>query len=90
MVSQHSRWPQRTCLGCGARDEKDRLLRLTVDEQGGLTVDRETGRGGYLHRNPACWSKFLVRKRLYRAFRVEVSQAAKKQLINELKDQDRE
>ena len=82
--------PQRTCLGCGTRDDQQRLLRLAVTDQGRLVVDRDRGRGGYLHRDAVCWRKFLGRKALHRAFRVEVSRAAKEQFIEDIKGQDRE
>ncbi|MGE5218443.1 MAG: YlxR family protein [Chloroflexota bacterium] len=80
--------PQRTCLGCGARDDQRGLLRLALTDDGRLCVDRHRGRGGYLHRNEDCWRKFLARKGLYRAFHVEVSRAAKEQLVRELKGRD--
>lgn len=82
--------PQRTCLGCGAQDDQQRLIRLAVTDRGRLVVDRARGRGGYLHRDAVCWRKFLGRKGLHRAFRVEVSRAAKEQFIEDIKGQDRE
>jgi predicted RNA-binding protein YlxR (DUF448 family) len=51
-------------------------------------VARAGGRGGYLHRKQDCWRAFLRRKGIYRAFRVEVSRAAKDRLIQELKDRN--
>jgi predicted RNA-binding protein YlxR (DUF448 family) len=76
---------QRTCLGCGARGEQAKLIRLVIGEQGELKVDRlaET-RGGYLHVARACWQAFLRRKSLYRAFRAEVGKDPKEKLVREL------
>lgn len=72
------------------RDNQQKLLRLTVADQQRLVIDRDNGRGGYLHRDAMCWRKFVGRKGLYRAFRVEVSRAAKEQLIETIRGQDRE
>ncbi|MGH7852217.1 MAG: YlxR family protein [Candidatus Binatia bacterium] len=84
-MSSKGHRPQRTCLGCGARESQDRLIRLAVTDQGRLIVDKSQGRGGYLHKNPECWRMFLGRKGQYRAFHIEIARATKEQLINELK-----
>jgi predicted RNA-binding protein YlxR (DUF448 family) len=55
-----------------------------------LILDAKRGRGGYLHRNENCWRAFIGRKSHYRAFRTEVSRAAKEQLILELQCRNRE
>jgi predicted RNA-binding protein YlxR (DUF448 family) len=82
--------PQRSCLGCGARAEQAELIRLAVTPDGRLIVSRDAGRGGYLHRRDTCWHQFVARKSHFRAFRVEVSRAAKENLVKELQDRDRE
>lgn len=82
--------PQRTCLGCGARDEKKNLIRLAVTNAGELTIDDHRGRGGYLHERPQCWQAFLGRKSHYRAFRVEVTKEQKEQLIRRLRSRNQE
>ncbi|MBI2181195.1 MAG: YlxR family protein [Deltaproteobacteria bacterium] len=80
-----NRGPQRTCLGCNGRDEQSGLIRLRVTEQGDLQVDKKgTGRGGYLHRRAECWQRFLKRKSLHRAFRVEIDKGVKERLVREL------
>jgi uncharacterized protein len=78
--------PERTCLGCGARDRKKLLLRLIVNGVGQLEVAAHGQRGGYLHRRLECWSAFVGRKSHFRAFRVEVAKPAKEKLLRELKD----
>jgi predicted RNA-binding protein YlxR (DUF448 family) len=75
-------------LGCGARDQQAKLIRLTAAHQE-LRIDPEgTGRGGYLHRDEACWHDFLRRKSLYRAFRVEINRSSKEKLIRELRERN--
>ncbi|MBI2988909.1 MAG: YlxR family protein [Deltaproteobacteria bacterium] len=82
--------PQRACLGCGARDDQKALLRI-VQHSGELRVDRlETGRGGYLHKAEECWSAFLRKKSLYRAFHIEVGREPRERLILTLRDQKRQ
>jgi predicted RNA-binding protein YlxR (DUF448 family) len=84
-VSQRGHRPQRTCLGCGTRDEQKKLIRLVVGEESNLKIDRSANaRGGYLHCAPACWRSFMRRKSLYRAFHVEIGKDAKEKLIREL------
>ncbi|MGH7831893.1 MAG: YlxR family protein [Candidatus Binatia bacterium] len=78
--------PQRTCLGCGARDEQGRMLRLVVRETGELQVDRlGRGRGGYLHDTEACREAFCRRKSVHRAFRVEVSRLTREKFAQSLR-----
>ena len=78
--------PERTCLGCGARDRKELLLRLIVNAAGQLEVAAQGQRGGYLHRRAECWCGFVNRKSHFRAFRLEVAKPAKEKLLRELKD----
>ena len=87
-VTEHAHRAERTCLGCGARDDKDKLIRLAVTDQDQLRVDSYRGRGGYLHRDPSCHKAFVNRKGHYRAFHVEISRTAKAKLIDDLAERD--
>ena len=82
--------PQRTCLGCGARDDQRALIRLTVTAEGDLKIDERQGRGGYLHRSQDCWRAFLARRSQYRAFRIEIGRTQKEELLRELERRNRE
>ena len=79
---------QRTCLGCGARDDKVNLIRLAVTGQDQLRVESYRGRGGYLHRDPSCCKAFVNRKGHYRAFHVEISRAGKAKFIDALAERE--
>jgi hypothetical protein len=82
------RSPLRTCLGCGARDKKESLLRLVATDGRRLKLDlqgRYQGRGGYLHRDQECWEGFRRKKSLYRALRVEIDKEARDRFIAELR-----
>ena len=75
--------PVRTCLGCGARAPQADLLRVTATD-GVLRVDgarRAPGRGGYLHRDPNCWSAFGRRRGSIRSLRVSVAATERARLI---------
>lgn len=85
--------PLRTCLGCGKRDARERLIRLTARSDGQIGIDvagAGQGRGGYLHEIASCWQEFVRRKSHYRAFHMELSKSAKEQLIQALQARDRE
>ena len=83
--------PERTCLGSGVRDNKGNFLRLVVTTSGELIVDQMgAGRGGYLHEKGTCWEAFLGKKKLYRAFHLEIGREARGKLIQGLRDRCRE
>jgi predicted RNA-binding protein YlxR (DUF448 family) len=85
-----SRRPQRTCLGCGKKDEQTALLRMVI-QNGELEVSRlAEGRGGYLHTAETCWDLFLRKKNVARAFRAEIGRPAKERLIFSLRARGRE
>ncbi len=72
MIHDIASGPVRTCVGCGERDSRSRLLRV-VSVRGHLTPDprvRLPGRGAWLHPRPTCLQGALERG-LSRAFRVE-------------------
>ena len=63
--------PVRSCIGCGRRDAQGRLVRIVVVD-GRLALDpdrRAPGRGGYLHRDPACGEAFVRRRGPIRSLR---------------------
>lgn len=67
--------PERTCLGCGRKAPKERLLRFVVREDGTLALDLDQirpGRGGYLCPEKGCFLLAARRKRLSVRFRREV------------------
>jgi predicted RNA-binding protein YlxR (DUF448 family) len=74
-------------LGCGARDDQKKLIRLIATDQAGLQVEKQgRRRGGYLHHDQECWQAFLRRKSLHRAFHMAIDKDAKERLIKDLKE----
>jgi predicted RNA-binding protein YlxR (DUF448 family) len=79
---------QRTCVGCGQRAPQTHLLRIVADPQGSLVPDpahRAPGRGGYLHRDPACWEGFAKRKGPVRSLRRTASRTERQDLVARLR-----
>ena len=64
--------PLRTCISCGIKKDKGKLIRLVVDGNGILIWDdkgKERGRGAYVCPTTACWERLKKGNRLNRAFR---------------------
>ena len=78
--------PLRTCAGCGERAPQSALVRFTTTPTG-LQADagrRATGRGAYLHREPACWAAFVRRRGAVRSLRRTPPMRERERLIAEL------
>ncbi|GIW45720.1 MAG: hypothetical protein KatS3mg077_3002 [Candidatus Binatia bacterium] len=77
--------PVRLCVGCGQRDRKQALIRVSVASGGILILQPDSiGRGAYLHRNVACWQAFASRKGTVRSLRLAVDRAAREALVQSL------
>ena len=64
--------PRRTCIGCRATDDKDRLVRLVAGPSVELDLrQRALGRGAYLHRGRTCLALAIRRRAVSRALRVK-------------------
>ena len=78
-----SRDPIRTCVGCGQRAPQATLVRM-VAMGDGLRLDprrRAPGRGGYLHRAPACWDGFRRRRGRVRSLDLTPGHAVRERLV---------
>lgn len=70
--------PQRTCIGCRGKDDRNVLIRLVRSGTDGLNaviVDqygRMPGRGAWLHSDPDCLEMAVRRRSFNRAFRAPV------------------
>jgi hypothetical protein len=81
------RGPERTCVGCRARDGKAALLRVVKTPDGTLRVDPEgtaPGRGAYLHPDPGCVAAAMERSALLRALRAGEGRGAAARLRTEI------
>lgn len=69
--------PQRTCMGCNEKKDKNLLIRIVKDKNGEISVDRtgkKEGRGAYICDDEKCLEKLIKSKRLERVFEMQISQ----------------
>jgi predicted RNA-binding protein YlxR (DUF448 family) len=78
-MGKRSHNPVRTCVACRQEAGKRELLRLVRDaDTGEVVIDlsgRASGRGAYLHRDPACIDLAQRRGGLARALKAAVPPA---------------
>lgn len=77
MAKRRRRIPQRTCIGCRQVEAKRSMIRVVrMPGNGGIQLDptgKLSGRGAYLHEDPACWEAALRGNRLAQALKTELS-----------------
>lgn len=67
--------PERTCMGCNAKNEKKELIRIVKNKNGEISIDKlgnMQGRGAYLCNNIECLEKIVKTKRLDRTFKIKI------------------
>ncbi|TYC99098.1 YlxR family protein [Arthrobacter echini] len=78
---QEDTQPRRTCVGCRLRDRQSHVIRIVarpIDGQLAAVIDerrRLSGRGAWLHPDPACLDTAVKRRAFNRAFRGPVDTA---------------
>lgn len=68
--------PERTCMACNNKKEKNELLRIVRTTEGIIETDltgKKNGRGAYICKNEECLNKIIKSKRLERIFEKEIS-----------------
>ena len=69
------RQPQRTCMGCNTKKNKNELIRIVKNKQDEINVDKTgklEGRGAYLCDDITCLEKAKKTKRLERVFETKI------------------
>ena len=67
--------PQRTCIGCNAKKDKQELVQIVKNNQGEITIDKTgklNGRGAYICDNVDCLEKIKKSKKLERTFEMKI------------------
>ena len=67
---------ERSCVVCGKRESREKLLRITVTAEKDLAIDSRRhlgGRGAYVCESKKCIVKAIEKKRFERALRIEVA-----------------
>lgn len=75
--------PQRTCMGCNSKKEKNELIRIVKNNKNEITVDRTgklEGRGAYICNNMECLEKAIKSKRIEKAIEAKISDEIFEQL----------
>lgn len=68
--------PQRTCIGCNVQKNKQDLIRIVMNKEGEISIDRTgkaNGRGAYICDDIDCLEKMIKSKRLEKSFEKQIS-----------------
>lgn len=68
--------PQRTCMGCNSKKDKNELIRIVKNNKNEIIVDetgKQEGRGAYICNNAGCLEKVIKSKRLERVLKTKIS-----------------
>lgn len=69
--------PQRTCMGCNEKKEKNQLIRIVKNKENEITIDKtgkKEGRGAYICDDEKCLEKLIKSRRLEKVFEMTISQ----------------
>ena len=69
--------PQRTCMGCNTKKDKQDLIRIVKNKDGEISIDRtgkKEGRGAYICDNVQCLEKAIKSKRIEKIFDMKISE----------------
>ena len=68
--------PQRTCMGCSEKKDKNQLIRVVRNKDGNIEIDKTgklEGRGAYICNNIDCLEKVIKTKRLERVLETVIN-----------------
>ena len=68
---------QRTCIGCNEKKDKRELIRIVINKQGEISIDKTgklEGRGAYICDNIECLNKAIKSKKLEKTFETNIEQ----------------
>ena len=71
------RQPQRTCMGCNEKRNKNDLIRIVKNKSNEITVDKtkkSQGRGAYICNNIECLEKIIKTRRLEKILDIKISE----------------
>ena len=79
--------PQRTCIGCNTQKNKNELIRIVMNKDGQISIDRTgkaNGRGAYICDDIECLEKMIKSKRLEKSFETQISNEIYEELKSEI------
>lgn len=74
---------QRTCMGCNSKKDKRELIRIVINKEGSISIDKTgklEGRGAYICDNIECLDKVIKTKRLERVLESKIDEEIYKNL----------
>mgnify|MGYP004664255907 FL=1 len=83
--------PQITCIGCNVQKNKNDLIRIVMNKEGNISIDKTgkaNGRGAYICNNIECLEKAIKSKRLERSFERKIDDTIYNSLRNEIIDKN--
>ena len=83
--------PQRTCFGCNVQKNKSDLIRIVMNKEGNISIDKTgkaNGRGAYICNNIECLEKAIKSKKLERSFERKIDDTIYNSLRNEIIDKN--
>lgn len=81
--------PQRTCIGCGTKKDKNDLIRIVKNKQGEISIDKTgklSGRGAYICDNAECLEKAVKSKKLEKSFETKIDASVYEELKLKIKE----
>ena len=69
--------PQRTCMGCNTKKDKQDLIRIVKNKDNEISIDKtgkKEGRGAYICDNITCLEKAIKSKRIEKIFDMKISE----------------
>ena len=75
--------PQRTCMGCNSKKDKNELIRIVKNKKNEITVDKTgklEGRGAYICNSMECLEKAIKSRRIEKAIEAKISDEIFEQL----------
>lgn len=81
--------PMRMCVGCREMKPKKELLRIVRNKEGEVAWDpvgKAPGRGAYVCRNKACFTRAVKQKQLERALEQPIGEAVFEQLLAQIEE----
>lgn len=69
--------PQRTCIGCNEKKDKNDFIRIVKDNNNNINIDKTgkmNGRGAYICDNIDCLEKAIKNKRIEKSFKMSIGE----------------
>ncbi len=69
--------PQRTCMGCNCKKDKNDFIRIVKNNKNEISIDRtgkKEGRGAYICNDIKCLEKLQKSKRLEKVFKQKIEE----------------